>query len=100
MVEENPRRAMLLYRGDSFEIILRPISGTMLGVTDLILVWTAWRALRSRRTARGQTGVTLDECWPLGHCASVSVQASTVPHSSPPCTFSPTAPLHIPSSCA
>src|SRR3546814_12870302 len=31
MVEENLRRAMLIYRGDFFEIILRPISGTMLG---------------------------------------------------------------------
>src|SRR3546814_7047597 len=36
MVEENLRRAMLIYRGDFFEIILRPISGTMLGVTALI----------------------------------------------------------------
>src|SRR3546814_21160397 len=37
MVEETLRRAMLIYRGDFFEIILRPISGTMLGVTALLL---------------------------------------------------------------
>jgi TctA family transporter len=49
MVEENLRRAMQLYRGDLTEILTRPISGTVLALTLLVLLWTAWTMIRDRR---------------------------------------------------
>ena len=47
MVEENFTRAMLIYRGDFSALALRPISGTLLLLTALLLVWTAWTVARS-----------------------------------------------------
>lgn len=47
MMEEQFRRAMLLSRGDFATFFTRPISGTVLAITVLILLWTlyhAWRA--------------------------------------------------------
>lgn len=52
MIEENLRRAMLIYRGDFLEIMLRPISGSMLAVTFLLLVWSGWRIVRNRQRRR------------------------------------------------
>ena len=49
MVEENLRRAMQLYRGDLTEILTRPMSGTVLALTLLVLLWTAWTMIRDRR---------------------------------------------------
>lgn len=49
MIEENLRRAMLIYRGDITQIIQRPISGAVLALTLLLLVWTVWSILRSWR---------------------------------------------------
>jgi TctA family transporter len=49
MVEENLRRAMQLYRGDLTEMLTRPISGTVLALTLLVLLWTAWTMIRDRR---------------------------------------------------
>jgi TctA family transporter len=49
MIEENLRRAMLLYRGDLTQILTRPISGSVLALTLMILVWTAWSMIRDRR---------------------------------------------------
>lgn len=49
MIEENLRRAMLIYRGDFLEIMQRPISGSVLGLTFLLLVWTGWKIVHNRR---------------------------------------------------
>ncbi|MBM9592994.1 tripartite tricarboxylate transporter permease [Roseitranquillus sediminis] len=49
MVEENFKRAMLIYRGDFGEIMGRPISGTLLAMTAALLVWTFWSVMRARR---------------------------------------------------
>jgi TctA family transporter len=52
MLEENLRRALLLSRGDPRIFVERPISGALLGVTALLLVWVAWGALRRFVRAR------------------------------------------------
>ncbi len=52
MVEENFKRAMLIYRGDFGEMLSRPISGTLLAMTGLLLVWSVWVIWRARRVPR------------------------------------------------
>lgn len=52
MVEENFKRAMLIYRGDFTEIMSRPISGTLLAMTALLLVWSVWVIWRARQVPR------------------------------------------------
>ena len=49
MVEENFTRAMLINRGDFMAMVQRPISGTLLVMTALLLVWTFWSMVRGRR---------------------------------------------------
>jgi putative tricarboxylic transport membrane protein len=49
MIEENLRRAMLMFRGDFMRIMMRPISGTVLALTFLMLLWSIWVMLRARR---------------------------------------------------
>ena len=49
MVEEYFRRAMLIYHADFVSIMSRPISGTLLAMTALLLVWSAWVMVRDRR---------------------------------------------------
>lgn len=58
MVEENFKRAMLIYRGDFNEILTRPISGTLLAMTALLLVWTTWVILRDSRRKRRMNHLT------------------------------------------
>ena len=41
VVEENSNRAMLICRGEGARIMERPISGTLLGMTAALLLWTA-----------------------------------------------------------
>ena len=48
MMEENLRRAMLLSRGDAMVFVERPISATMLALATLMLLWSAWSAVRRR----------------------------------------------------
>jgi TctA family transporter len=57
MVEENFKRAMLIYRGDFMTLLERPISGTLLVMTGLLLVWTAWVMIRNMRTRRARTTI-------------------------------------------
>ena len=52
MVEENFKRAMLIYRGDFGRIMERPISGTLLVMTALLLLWTVWTMWRNHRRGR------------------------------------------------
>lgn len=61
MIEENLGRAMVIYRGDLMTIMQRPISGTILMLTILLLVWTAWTVLRNwRRKAVPQTQLSAE----------------------------------------
>lgn len=53
MMEEQLRRAMLLSRGDASVFFTRPISGTLIAVTVVLLVWSIASALRAKRRARG-----------------------------------------------
>lgn len=48
MVEENFKRAMLIYRGDFTAMLERPISGTLLAMTAALLVWTVYVIIRNR----------------------------------------------------
>ncbi|WP_279483966.1 tripartite tricarboxylate transporter permease [Aureimonas sp. SK2] len=52
LMEEHFRRAMLIARGDLMTFVERPISGTVLGITALLLLWSAWGSLREMRSAR------------------------------------------------
>ncbi|MGI3169082.1 tripartite tricarboxylate transporter permease [Pseudooceanicola sp. C21-150M6] len=52
MMEEQLRRAMLLSRGDPMVFLTRPISGTIIVVTVLLLAWSIFAALRARRQGR------------------------------------------------
>lgn len=52
MVEENFKRSMLIYRGDFMTLLERPISGTLLVMTALLLLWTVWVMIRNARTRR------------------------------------------------
>ena len=57
MLEENFRRAMLFSRGDYSTFVTSPVSGTVLGITALLLLWALARPLREhlkRRAARAQ----------------------------------------------
>ena len=49
MIEENLRRAALIFRGDFTQFFTRPISGTLLGMTFALLLWTAWTIIKGRR---------------------------------------------------
>lgn len=51
MMEENLRRALLLSRGDFLVFLERPISATMMVIIALLLIWTMWSSIRSRRQA-------------------------------------------------
>lgn len=48
MVEENFKRAMLIYRGDFTAMLERPISGTLLAMTGLLLIWSVYVIIRNR----------------------------------------------------
>jgi TctA family transporter len=47
MLEENLRRAMLLARGDVSRIVMDPLSGSVLGLSALLLVWTLIGGVRN-----------------------------------------------------
>lgn len=47
LMEEHFRRAMLISRGDLMTFVERPISGTVLALTALLLIWSAWSAYRA-----------------------------------------------------
>ena len=49
MMEEQLRRAMLLSRGDPTVFITRPISGVLIGITCLILIYAITSTLKARR---------------------------------------------------
>ncbi|TFY98172.1 tripartite tricarboxylate transporter permease [Ramlibacter humi] len=49
MLEENFRRALLLSRGSFGIFVTRPISGTLLGLIALLVVWQMWAFFRANR---------------------------------------------------
>jgi TctA family transporter len=49
MLEENFRRALLLSRGQFSAFVTRPISGTLLGLIAVFVVWQIVSALRAPR---------------------------------------------------
>ncbi|WP_138469325.1 tripartite tricarboxylate transporter permease [Poseidonocella sp. HB161398] len=52
MMEEQLRRAMLLSRGDASVFLTRPISGTLIAATVLLLAWSLFAAMKARRAGR------------------------------------------------
>lgn len=52
LVEEHFRRAMVLARGDFIAVIERPITGIVLGITFLILIWSIWSGMRQKARMR------------------------------------------------
>jgi len=51
MLEENFRRALLLSRGSFTTFVTRPISGTLLGVIALVILWQLTAFFRQARGA-------------------------------------------------
>jgi putative tricarboxylic transport membrane protein len=51
MMEENLRRGLLLARGDYAALVLQPITGTILAITAMLVVWSVWQSLRRGRRA-------------------------------------------------
>lgn len=52
LIEENFRRAMLLARGDFLELFMRPISGTLIAVSAVIVIWRIYSFARQRSRYR------------------------------------------------
>lgn len=61
MIEENLRRAMLIYRGDVLVIFQRPISGPILAATILLLLWSVWTMTGAWRRRRGAAKIVVEE---------------------------------------
>ena len=51
LLEEYLRRAMLLSRGDPWTFVQHPISGTMFGLTALLILWSTYTTIRGRKKA-------------------------------------------------
>ena len=49
MMEENFRRALLLSRGDMMIFVQRPISGTFMAISAMLLIAVTWGAWRKKR---------------------------------------------------
>ena len=57
LMEEHFRRAMLLSRGDFMTFFERPISGVIMALTGLILVWGVWTSERGKKGAASTDAV-------------------------------------------
>lgn len=57
LMEEHFRRAMLISRGNLMTFWERPISGTVLALTVLVLLWTAWGGYRGWRLRRANASL-------------------------------------------
>jgi putative tricarboxylic transport membrane protein len=49
MMEENLRKAMSIARGDIFEILMRPLTGTLIASAAILLVIAVLPAIRRQR---------------------------------------------------
>ena len=54
MMEEHFRRALMFSRGDLLTFFERPISGTVLAATILIVAWSVWSGFRANRNGVAQ----------------------------------------------
>jgi TctA family transporter len=64
LMEENFRRAMILSAGRSETFFQRPVSGALLALSLLILVWAVWSAIRrtnGKAVAAGAEKISCDE---------------------------------------
>lgn len=61
MLEENLRRAMLLARGDVMRVVSDPLTGTILAMSALMLLWAIFGGVRGAMRARRDQGVPLGE---------------------------------------
>jgi len=66
MVEENFRRALLLSRGDMSIFVTRPISGTFIVLSALLLAGVTWSAWRGKKRGKPQESVA-DEVLASAH---------------------------------
>ncbi|MFN3350600.1 tripartite tricarboxylate transporter permease [Pseudorhodoplanes sp.] len=51
LMEENFRRSMIIARGDFLHFFQRPISGTLMAITALLLIYVIWTQFRARPVA-------------------------------------------------
>ena len=63
MLEENFRRSLLLSRGDFGIFVTRPISGSLLGLIAVFIVWQVvaffWQSRKNKAAALARAGITL-----------------------------------------
>lgn len=57
MLEENLRRAMLLARGDPYRLIADPLTGSILALSALLLIWAVFGGVRNLIKARHRTSL-------------------------------------------
>ncbi|MBF9034327.1 tripartite tricarboxylate transporter permease [Rhodobacterales bacterium HKCCE2091] len=58
LLEDNFRRAMLLYRGDFTIFVTRPISGVLFAITVLLVGFSIYSAIAQRRRVRARNEAT------------------------------------------
>jgi TctA family transporter len=75
MVEENFRRALLLSRGDLAIFVQRPISGTFVGISCLLLLGVTWSAWRGRKRGKKEESVG-EEILESAHVPKKDIQQS------------------------
>jgi TctA family transporter len=75
MVEENFRRALLLSRGDLAIFVQRPISGTFVGISCLLLIGVTWSAWRGRKRGKMEESVG-EEILESAHVPKKDIQQS------------------------
>jgi putative tricarboxylic transport membrane protein len=61
MLEENLRRAMLMARGDVTRLISDPLTGSILGLSALMLIWAVVSGLRGILAARKAAGQSMGD---------------------------------------
>ena len=57
MLEEHLRRTLLISRGDPMVLIERPISGSLLAITAVMLVWTLFSTFRRSMAAKRELDI-------------------------------------------
>ncbi len=61
LLEENFRRALLIGRGDFTTFITRPISGTLLALIAIFVIWQVWSFIRQARTKAARPQLPADD---------------------------------------
>lgn len=61
LIEQHFRRAMVLARGDFWSMIERPITGVVLVITALLLVWSVWAGVRAQRRQKARIALAESE---------------------------------------